>query len=399
MRRSIGLAAVGIILTALLMASNAAEAVTSTADLGGMTAADLAQTLAGSGVTVSNVTFTGADTQAGTFVSDEATVGFAGGVVLSSGNIADTVGPNTADGTGTAFQSPGDPDLEVISGFTTFDAAVLEFDFTADAETIFFRYVFSSEEYNEFVNSPFNDSFAFFVNGMNCATVDVEGVSTPITINTINNGNPYGQVESATNPAFFRNNDLGDGGGSINTEMDGLTIVLTCLAAVEPAPAVNHMKLAIADASDTILDSAVFLEQGSLSTTPPGQGAKVTGGGRLDVPGGRVTFGGVVINDEQGPRGNLQVNDHRDRSRFHGTTVDSLVVDLETSTATWTGEGRLNGEDGYRFTATVVDNRNGSSAKKGVPDTVTLEITDGDGAVVWFIDTTDLTRGNLKVHQ
>jgi len=41
--------------------------------------------------------------------------------------------------------------------------------------------------------------------------------------------------------------------------MDGLTTVLTCNAAVKPnAP--NHVKLAIADASDFIYDSNVFLE-------------------------------------------------------------------------------------------------------------------------------------------
>ena len=385
---------------AMLVAQSAhVEAVTSTSDLTtGLTATDLAQALGGPGVEVSNVSFTGDDTQGGLFVSDAATVGFDEGVVLSSGAVSGTVGPNSLDFTTTEFLAPGDADLDGLSGFATTDAAILEFDFTADAETVFFRYVFASEEYNEFVNSSFNDSFGFFVNGTNCAVIDVAGTPTPITVNTINNGNPHGDVLSATNPAFYRNNDLDDGGGSINTEMDGLTIVLTCMASVNPSSAINTMKLAIADASDFALDSAVFLEQGSLTTQPPTGTAKVTGGGRVDLADGFVTLGGVAVLDEQGLRGNIQVNDHRDGTRFHGTTVETLVVDPETKTAVWTGEGRLNGEDGYTFELTVVDNRNGNSAKKGVPDTVAITIHDDAEVEAWSLETAALSRGNLTVH-
>jgi len=73
-------------------------------------------------------------------------------------------------------------------------------------------------------------------------------------------------------------------GGSINTEYDGLTVVLTCIALVNTGVA-NHMKLAIADGSDTFLDSGVFLKQGSFSTTPPTGSAKVTGGGKISLTG------------------------------------------------------------------------------------------------------------------
>ena len=45
--------------------------------------------------------------------------------------------------------------------------------------------------------------------------------------------------------------------------MDGLTTVLTCSANVN-ANQTNHMKLAIADGSDSVLDSNVFIKEGSL---------------------------------------------------------------------------------------------------------------------------------------
>jgi hypothetical protein len=68
------------------------------------------------------------------------------------------------------------------------------------------------------------------------------------------------------------------------------------------------------------------------------------------------------------------------------------------TTAKWSGSGKLNGEDGYTFEATVVDNRNGNAAKKGDPDTVAITVYDGEGAEVWSLSATDLTRGNITVH-
>ena len=45
--------------------------------------------------------------------------------------------------------------------------------------------------------------------------------------------------------------------------------MLTAIATVTPGQ-VNTITLAVADALDHVLDSAVFIQAGSLSTTPPG---------------------------------------------------------------------------------------------------------------------------------
>lgn len=229
---------------------------------GATTPDDMAAILAGPGIAISTITYTGADVAAGRFSGGIGIIGFEKGIVLSSGQVLDVAGPNTVDNLSTNNSTPGDGDLEALSGFTTFDAAVLEIDFVPDSGSIFFRYVFSSEEYNEFVNSTFNDVFAFYVNSVNCAEIGGE----PITINTINNGNPFGSLPNS-NPGLYINNDCNDGGCPHNTEMDGFTTVLNCGAAVTPNVA-NTLKLAIADASDPIYDANVFIEGGSLTTMP-----------------------------------------------------------------------------------------------------------------------------------
>ena len=71
----------------------------------------------------------------------------------------------------------GDPDLLTIANSvpsligqsfvvsSTGDAVVLEFDFVPSSDTASFNYVFASEEYLTFVNSSFNDVFAFLISG------------------------------------------------------------------------------------------------------------------------------------------------------------------------------------------------------------------------------------------
>ena len=278
---------------AVVMGATPADAAgaLSVADMNhGTTAAQLAQQLAGAGVTISNVTYTGAPNAAGTFSGGTGIIGFDSGIVLGTGSVQSTdtstpcskgvEGPNQCDGNSTDNGQPGDPALDTLAGYSTYDAAVLQFDFVPAASTVQFSYVFSSDEYPEYANTEFNDAFGFFVNGANCALVP--GTNLPVSINTINGGNPLGT--DPQNPQYYVDNST----GTLNTEMDGLTTVLTCTASVN-AGQTNHMKLAIADGSDYILDSNVFLEAASLvsgtqiSTVLSGGGQS---GSSITVPSG-----------------------------------------------------------------------------------------------------------------
>jgi hypothetical protein len=269
---------IGVVLAVATLAATAstAAAALTTNDLldGAPSPTQLAQNLAGAGVTVSNVSYTGAPAAVGAFAGGTGIIGFENGVVLGSGAVASVVGPNVEDYKTTRNGTHGDPDLDALVGGSTADAAVLEFDVVPNANMLTFSYVFSSDEYSEFVSegvtNRFNDVFAFYVNGRNCAMVP--GTSDPVSVNTINGGNP---PVVAKHPELYRDNDPSDRIPPINTEMDGLTVVLTCVASVNAGLA-NHVKLAIADRSDGALDSNVFLQQGSFTSGPTPGGSSAT---------------------------------------------------------------------------------------------------------------------------
>jgi uncharacterized repeat protein (TIGR01451 family) len=283
----------GVLASFVLLALPRPSLAITTTNLGSTTEQQLAQLLAGPGVTVSNVNFIGANVAGGTFSGGLADgLGIESGVMLSSGDIANGVGPNDQDGAGTCNGTAGDADLDAIldQPGATHDAAVLEFDFMPATSTVSFRYVFASEEYNEFVGS-INDIFAFFIDGQNVALVP--GTSTPVSINTVNLG---------SNSSFYRDNDRDSGLPTpFGTQFDGFTTVLTATQTLT-AKVNHHIKLVIADNFDCILDSAVFLQAGSFVGQPAltiskSAPASVTSGTNLTYT---ITYGNTGNNNATG---------------------------------------------------------------------------------------------------
>jgi len=248
----------------------------------GITATDLVNHLLGSGINISNVRYTGADLAAGTFTGGTGIIGFEEGIILSTGRIDHVIGPNLFPDISWENDMPGDADLdEVLRRYRsnepihmmewpeeefefnrTYDAAILEFDFVPQGNVVQFEYVFSSDEYNEFVGSPFNDVFGFFLNGENIAIIPGTA-DTPVAINYVN---------LLRNPGYYRNNDVHDiwnpPAVEINTEMDGLTTVLTATGQVNRG-VTNSIKIAIADVGDDIYDSNVFIRAMSFEASSP----------------------------------------------------------------------------------------------------------------------------------
>lgn len=235
--------------------------------------------LLGNGVSVSNITFNGisnspVDVMVAGFDATNANLGIDHGLLLCTGDANMVEGPNNEGGAtlpigGLGLGGDADLDQALGGGFTTNDAAVLEFDFIPNGDSLTFRYIFGSEEYLEWVNSSYNDVFGFFISGpgingpysgnaMNIALVP--GTAQPVSIDNVND---------VSNSAYYVDN--GDGftapqnTDSAYVQFDGITTVLEAYAEVQ-CGLTYHIKLAVADAGDHVLDSGVFLEAESFSS-------------------------------------------------------------------------------------------------------------------------------------
>ncbi len=223
------------------------------------------------GIFVSNVTFNGGDatvlnSQVGAFDGSNTNLGINSGIIMATGDVSVAIGPNNQSSAtfGGGIFGSSDSDLIALTpDLAINDWAILEFDFIATGDSLAFEYIFGSEEYLEFVNSSFNDHFAFFLSGPGISGIYsngavnialIPGTSDPVSINTVNTG---------VNAAYFQDN--GDGmtepflSDNQYVQFDGLTVPMMACAGQLQVGEVYHIKLAIADASDTALDSGVFL--------------------------------------------------------------------------------------------------------------------------------------------
>ena len=227
-----------------------------------ITESTLIETILGSDIQSYNllnfVGTSGNNASAGLFTGGIAAgAGLESGIILSTGFIRNALGPNEYAGATGVLELPGDEDLEaLIPGYDTFDATILEFEFVPLFDTLYISFVFGSEEYNEWVGSPYNDVFGFFLNGENIALVP--GTGDRISINSINNNN---------NSEYFIDND--ERPGPFCTEMDGYTVVMTATGIVTPGES-HTIKLAIADAGDRSFDSWVFIGTEGFTGIEPG---------------------------------------------------------------------------------------------------------------------------------
>ncbi len=207
-------------------------------------------------VTVSNITYIGANESSAYFEAANTDLNIPAGIFIGSGLAEDVIGPSTSSGTTSEMDTAGDLDLDNEVGASTYDAAVIEMDIVSLVDdTLNFYYIFGSEEYNEWVGSGFNDVFAFYVSGagitgtQNIATVP--GSSTPASINTINlDSNAVYYVDYVEN-------------GGMDTELDGISTELPA-SFVALANETYHIKIAIADVLDQSFDSGVFIGVQSL---------------------------------------------------------------------------------------------------------------------------------------
>jgi uncharacterized repeat protein (TIGR01451 family) len=251
-RRAIAAGTLGVALLVLTPLAIAAILLTSNP-------ADLAQAIADNPASVTGAEFI-ALPPLGTphGIGDSPLAGFptSGGTfaILTTGNAAFADQPNTAPNT--SASDGGTP----VRGDTDFDTSILKIDVDvpdgANCLSITFRFL--SEEYPEFVGSPFNDAFI--------AELDT---STWTTSGSVISAPDNFAFDPAHNPISV--NAVGvtsmTAGNAAGTTYDGATPLLTASTPVTAGP--HSLFLSIFDQGDDIFDSAVFVDKLVIGTAPP----------------------------------------------------------------------------------------------------------------------------------
>jgi len=180
-------------------------------------------------------------------------------------------GPNTSMlGDGNS-QWLGDTDLEntlAQSGIamSSTNASVLEFDFTPISSQFGFDFIFASEEYGNF-QCQFSDAFAFLLTNLNTGVTTnlavVPNTTTPISVVTIRDY-LYNSSCNSQNSGYFGKYNGGSSALGSATNYNGQTVLMNAHAVLTPNVP-YHVKLVIADRTDSLSDSAIFLSSNSFN--------------------------------------------------------------------------------------------------------------------------------------
>ncbi|MGB4864974.1 MAG: DUF4347 domain-containing protein, partial [Hyphomicrobium sp.] len=245
-----------------------------------VTSNTLADTISGSGITVVSTSYSGDNSQAGTFTSatgySSEWLAYDSGVVLSTGSASSHIGANTS--TSTTIDAPGtgtDVDFSLIGGGTSFDVSALTINFIPNSSQITLQFTFGSEEYFEYVYAAFNDAIGVWVNGVHVSltpagqaiaidTINQAGTYNPTNGNQANDPNPTNGVFDSASPSLYINNT--PNAGTYTTGMDGFTVTLSLVANVNVG-VVNTIRLGVADIGDASYDSWLFVKENSLQST------------------------------------------------------------------------------------------------------------------------------------
>lgn len=274
----------------------------------GASAMAMANAIFGTGVTVTSASYTGDNRSSAIFsngdaLSPDATPSDTG-VILSTGRAnrftQSNGDPNRSTNTSTNTSGANnDSDFNAAAGTNTYDASFLEVDFTsATAGFMTMQFVFSSEEYPEYVNSLYQDMVGVWINGSQVDMTIGDGDADPGNINSGDNGN------------LFINNTNDD----YNTEMDGFTVTLSLKIPI--VAGTNSIKLGIADVGDSSYDSNLLIAADSLQT------ALVANDDATNIhPDGSKTID-VLANDTNNTGGTLTVT----HINGQAVTVGSIVT-------------------------------------------------------------------------
>lgn len=273
----------------------------------GASAVQMANEIFGNGATVVGASYSGWSQSSGIYSDGDNTAPNATpgdtGVILSTGRANDytnTRGSSNQD-TNTSTNTPGvnnDAQFNALAGTNTFDAAILSVDFIPVGDTLSLQFIYSSEEYPEFVNSIYNDLVGVWVNG------------APVTIAVGDGASDIGNVNATNNVNLYQDNTTDD----FNTEMDGFTVTLTLTLNVNPG-VVNSIRIGVADVGDSNYDSNLLIAGGSI------QSDVLAYDDAFDVVQNGTPTLDVLANDEETNGGTLTITHINGQAVNAGDTI------------------------------------------------------------------------------
>lgn len=242
---------------------------------------------------------------------------FERGIVLTTGFARKAQGPTGDTVSDGDYGWAGDSQASTLAGISTNNATVFEFDFVPQGNFISFNYIFASEEYPDFPCEGYNDVFAFIISGpginndpgINGKNIALLPNGDPVTIDNVND------ILGCGDDTYYVPGPFTD------IQYGGRTTPLTAQSPVIPGQT-YHIRLVIADASDVLYDSAVFLEAGSfnLGSTIEDINGNDLGDDLMVCGTDNFTLKVNVTNPE------VQLQWYKDNVAISGATTNTLVI-------------------------------------------------------------------------
>ena len=237
--------------------------------LGGSNPQDITTILSGSGVSISNLQYSGTlDAIAYFSSSNIENMPYSSGFLMTTGSKYYAPGPNDSAKAGIDNQTPGFALFNSVFNATSYNASVIEFDLVPSGSTLKLNYIFASEEYSGPNITPayaFNDAFGIFISGPGITGIQNMARlpnTSPVSTRTIN---------PSTNSQYFVYNGNGSEEPYVSSDQylqyNGLSVPLTASMSNLTPGTSYHIIMVIADAGNAVLDSGVFLEENGVTAS------------------------------------------------------------------------------------------------------------------------------------
>lgn len=351
----------------------------------GASAMEMAETIFGAGVQVVSARYYGDRASSGIYSDGDSVSPYVTpadtGVMFSTGHLDDFTNASTSWGWGWGSSDPNrntdtstntsgvnnDAGFNALAGTNTYDASFLDTTIIPDGDTISLQFVFSSEEYPEYIASLYNDIVGVWVNGVPAEISVGDGTTSVTNVNGTSNENLY----------------VDNTGDAYNTEMDGFTVTMTVKLSVIPGQE-NTIRIGIADVSDSTYDSTLLVAAQS------GQGALLAEDDTIDIaPGGSKDLD--VLANDSAPSGSVLTITHVNGVEVSaGDTITLTTGQQVTLNANGTFTILADNDlESVNFSYTVQD----TSVPDGVSDTAFVTIN----SVPCFVAGTMITTPSGQV--